>query len=339
MVVNPSDSPDPTDPPGSVDAARYLASIIQNVPAADGYRYDEKDSAGNPMDTLKIIPRPGGGYLGIYHSPTARGFVVRLATSIDLIHWDFQTDLSTYASQPTIAQLSDGSFLTIWEANNPPGQPFKTWLQFRHYAALEDLLTAKSDLVFNAPHTLTPPDSGAEGTPNLYSADLSPDLAHSHIQVGFHYFKNFDVDRQARGTLDNFKNWTTQVDTRANQAVETYHVLGNIGGRDTFSFQGIDFDLLEGQFIKSDFGSWRSFLYNIETGTAEQLDIHTQKGSTAFANPKITFLPVPSGKPAVAVTLYLPTEGAASGEAGELVYYSYLATTSPTQRQLPRSAP
>ena len=43
-------------------------------------------------------------------------------------------------------------------------------------------------------------------------------------------------------------------------------------------------------------------------------------GSTAFANPTATMLRDPVGRDALLVTLFLPTEGAAPGEAGSLLY-------------------
>jgi hypothetical protein len=46
----------------------------------------------------------------------------------------------------------------------------------------------------------------------------------------------------------------------------------------------------------------------------------THGGSTAFANPTATMLHDPAGRDAVMVTLFLPMEGAAPGEAGSLLY-------------------
>ena len=45
--------------------------------ATTGHRYAVTDSAGNTMDTVKIITNPAGGYLGVYHT----GSRVNLATS------------------------------------------------------------------------------------------------------------------------------------------------------------------------------------------------------------------------------------------------------------------
>jgi photosystem II stability/assembly factor-like uncharacterized protein len=46
----------------------------------------------------------------------------------------------------------------------------------------------------------------------------------------------------------------------------------------------------------------------------------THGGSTAFANPTATMLRDPEGRDALMVTLFVPMEGAAPGEAGSLLY-------------------
>ena len=48
-----------------------LTSIIGTVTAATGYRYGVRDSVGNPMDTMKVIDSPDGGYLRIFHTGDA----------------------------------------------------------------------------------------------------------------------------------------------------------------------------------------------------------------------------------------------------------------------------
>jgi len=45
-----------------------LAALLGDVRAATAFRYDARDSAGNRMDTAKVIPGPAGGYLAVYHS-------------------------------------------------------------------------------------------------------------------------------------------------------------------------------------------------------------------------------------------------------------------------------
>jgi len=85
--------------------------MIEDVTSATAYRYGAHDDQGSTLDALKVIPSPGGGYLGVYHTLSAGVFVTKLAVSSDLLHWTHVVDLEPHASQPTIAALSDGGFL------------------------------------------------------------------------------------------------------------------------------------------------------------------------------------------------------------------------------------
>ena len=87
----------------------------------------------------------------------------------------------------------------------------------------------------------------------------------------------------------------------------------------------------EVQYSKGDFGSWRVYLQTWQTGSITYLPITTHGGSTAFANPSVTAIRAPSGRPAVAVSPVLPSEGAAAGEGGPLIYYrEYAVLAEPT---------
>jgi hypothetical protein len=56
------------------------------------------------------------------------------------------------------------------------------------------------------------------------------------------------------------------------------------------------------------------------------LNIKTHKGSTSFGNPTFTFLKSPNGKDCIVVTYFLFSEGAKSGEAGQLIFYKEFET-------------
>jgi hypothetical protein len=87
-------------------------------------------------------------------------------------------------------------------------------------------------------------------------------------------------------------------------------------------FAGITCSLFEIQYTKSGFGSWRVHMRDGGSGEVSYLPIITHSGSTAIANPTLTTITAPSGRNAVVATTFIPTEGAAPGEAGELIYYS-----------------
>ena len=300
--------------------ARWLRSTIENVAGATAARYATRDDLGQPMATLKIIASPGGGYLGVYHTITGSKAEVRIATSADLLHWRQRAILDPRASQPTIAALSDGGFLVALEAQADPAADRRgRWLRFRYYPTLASLLAGATQRSFDAPRRLATTPGGAEGTPNIYQATLSPDLARSTIQVGFHYLKDGRVDRQARGALNGFSRWVARPEPGLDASLERLGAAANIGDRDHLSYRGAGLTVVEGRAAPT--RPWRVYLYDPARRTAQVLDIKTGKGSGAFANPTVTQLRGPSGAPAVVVTLFLPDSAAAAGEAGELVYY------------------
>jgi hypothetical protein len=200
-------------PPPATSAApgQGLRSMIEHVAGATAARYGTRDDHGRAMATLKIIASPGGGYVGVYHTIAGARAEVRVATSDDLLHWRARAVLDPRASQPTIAALSDGGFLVAVEAHADPGGGRRgRWLRFRYYPSLAGLLAGATRRSFDAPRRLATTPGGAEGTPNIYQASLSPDLDRSTIQVGFHWFKDGKVDRQARGTLNGFSRWVAR---------------------------------------------------------------------------------------------------------------------------------
>ncbi|GAA1706396.1 hypothetical protein GCM10009745_62840 [Kribbella yunnanensis] len=304
------------------DPARAeLRAIVENVSGATGKRYNTKDDAGHVMDTVKIIQDSTGGYLAVSHHLGSDGhFRVNLATSTDLLNWHWVRELAGSntgpASQPTIAQASNGGFVLAWEQEQAGGG--NNHLAFRYFANRADLLAGKVNRSFDAPRRLS---TCAEGTPNIYSVTLSPDIDHSTIDLGGHYWWNCDRDRQQRGTLKNFNSWSTAAQPNFDNALLHWGVGGNIGDRDQTTFRGYTFGLIEGQYTKGDFGSWRTFVYDYQTGNADRTTIRTNGGSTAFANPTITALKAPNGQNAFVITLFIPSEGAAAGESGQLIYY------------------
>jgi hypothetical protein len=294
-------------PPSDTSRVK-LHALIDSVQLADYYSYDTKDNLNQSMDCAKIISNPNGGFIAVYHHYVNSEPNVFLATSADFTSWTIQATIATNASQPTIAEASDGGYIMAWE------QEPNNHLKFAKFNDISTLLAGTSALTYDAPRTLS---TCAEGTPNIYEASTSL------IRVGLHYYQNCNYDRQAYGELVNFNSWSASpVDTFDN-ALLYWGVQGNIGDRDAAVFDGYDFGLIEGQFVNQDFGSWRSFIYDYQTGNAEQLQIVTHGGSTAFANPTFTFLEI-DGLDAVVVTLFVPSEGAANGEAGELIYYRFL---------------
>jgi hypothetical protein len=304
---------------GAPQSITSLRKVIENVAGADGKRYNARDDTGRVMDTAKIIQDSSGAYLAVYHSLNqAEGrFHVSVATSTDLLNWTFRYDFGPGTHQPTIHALADGAngYVVAWE------QDPDNHLSFSYFRDQADLLSGKVARSFDAPQTLS---DCAEGTPNIYSVQLNSGINKSVIDVGAHYFWNCDRDRQQRGTLTDFKSWTAAPQPQVDAPILAAGVQGNIGDRDDFTYARRDYLLIEGQFVKGDFGTWRTFLYDVRAGTADQLAITTDGGSTAFANPSITLLRLPDGRAGFVAGLFLPSEGAAPGESGQLIYYAAL---------------
>jgi len=296
-------------------AMTRLAGLLGDVRAASAFRYDAHDSAGNRMDTAKVIPSPTGGYLAVYHD----GEVCHLAVSTDLMEWTHRAVVDEPATQPTIAATGDGGLLTAAEFNDGHGGR----LRIRHWTSLDALLAGRPAREFLAPRTLS---ACNEGTPSIRRVSLDADLDSSWIELGFHYHRDCRVDRQALGTLAGFRAWSAARHPELDAAIERAaaavgeQVRGNIGDRDHLRYLGRDYDFVEAQGRRGDFASWRVYLYDRAAATAERLEVMTHGGSTAFANPTATMLGDPEGRDALMVTLFVPMEGAAPGEAGSLLY-------------------
>jgi hypothetical protein len=328
----------PVQPAQAAGSSSELVTLLQDVTRADGSRYHSLDDQQVGMDTLKIIPNPQGGYLGIYHHLIGTSFQVRLATSSDLLTWHYRTTLVTAASQPTIASLPEGGFVVGYEKK---GQGTAcggsgSCLAFHHYANMDALLAGMYDQAIVLHRTLSRCN---EGTPTIYAATLNPDITHSIITIGFHYYRQCKVDREALGTLTNFATWNVRVDATVNALfTQLGTIQGNVGDRDAFFYQGKPYSLIEAQSTKKDFGSWRPYLFDRTLHSLTLLTLHTQGGSTAFGNPTSTDLILPNGQQGFVSTEYLFSEGAARGEGGELIYYKAYPRQSPPDTIPPRGS-
>jgi hypothetical protein len=296
------------DPPPTIDEARAeLRGYIEDVTQATARRYAVVDDRGREMDTVKIIAVPeSGGFVGLYHSyrEDTGTFAVHLATSEDLMDWTWRRQLGDNASMPTIKPASDGGYVVAWE-QEPPNH-----LRLMYYASWNDLLVGAASKTFDAPLRLS---SCAEGTPNLYAASSTA------VDVGFHFYRDCQFDREARGTTD-WHSWTASARPTLDAALEARGVMGGIGDRDVIRFRGFDLTLIEGQLVNEDPRTWRVFLYDDQTGNAQPLHFRTPGGSIAFANPTIADIEI-GGRKAILVTLFIHDKGARGSEAGELIYY------------------
>jgi hypothetical protein len=239
-------------------------------------------------------------------------FHVALGASGDLMTWRFVRDLGRGASQPTIYCVPGDGYVVAWE------QEPRNHIAVRYYVDRDALFAGRATRSFDARRSLS---RCAEGTPTIHSVHPAPDMRDWVVGIGGHYWWDCDRDRQMSATLTGFRTWRAEVRPDLDAPLLAHGVGGNIGGRDPIRFLGHDFRVVEGQFAKGDFGSWRAFLCEEGAARAEQLEIRTDGGSSAFANPHVTAVDGPEGRRAVVVSMFVPKERAAPGEGGPLLYY------------------
>jgi hypothetical protein len=330
-----------------------LANIVENLDRTTAHRYGARDDRGAPLEGLKVV-QVGDRYVGIYHSPGGGRFNVHVATSKDLIAWTRRVTLDEDASQPTISVQPGGSLVVAYEKTTlldlipRPALPDglagpldildgplnRIRIRFRFYRSLDALLDNQFSRQFTAKRLLSPT---AEGTPSITKAILRRGLiSRSRIEVGMHYFADIDgdgkpdLDRLATGVLTNFDTWEArpqpQLDADLLKA-RSFHKgfsgppRGSLGDRDQVIFDGVRLELQEAQYVPGDYSSWRLFLIDPRYRVPRPLEIETGGDSRSFGNPTVTALTAPSGRPAILVTMYVFSEGAANGEAGPLIFY------------------
>ncbi len=295
--------------PASPATARF-AELAGDVRQADGHAYDVRDHTGRTMDTAEITQTPDGTYLAVYHSTLPDGrFHAAVATSTDLRTWTRRHDFGPGTSQASLVPNGRGGYVLAYE-KDPDNH-----IAVRGYPDLDALLTGEADRAFDAPRTLS---RCAEGTPDVTAVDGDT------IELTGHYQESCGTDRQLRARLRDFTTWRAEPDDRLDRAVAAWGTAGNIGDRTRVALGGEPIVLIEGQHRRDDFGSWRTYAYDPVTGRADRLTPRTHGGSEALANPSATVLTTPEGRPALLVSLFVPREGAAHGEAGQLVYWREL---------------
>ena len=295
----------------SDNARRKLLSLIGHVREADGHRYASRDHLGNTMNCVKIIKRTGSDdFIGVYHTYINNVPRVNLALSNDLLEWKWLKQLAVHASQPTIAVPTDQpqGYILGWEET--PG----SHLNFAFYATWDDFKDGITHKTYETKRTLS---RCAEGTPNIYG---EPTL--DSIDIGFHFSDDCTLDRQARGTLKNFTLWTDiEKQPNIDDALFRYNLRGSIRDRDALSnFDGYAFTIIEGQFQPRNAGTWRLFLFDSQTGNADQIPIITDARSQTFTNPTMTLTTL-NGQRILLITVLILKEKSGPGETGELIYY------------------
>ncbi len=192
-----------SQPPSDTSRAK-LHAIIDSVNTAEKYVYDAKDNLNQSMDCAKVIENPMGGFLAVYHHYVNGEPRVFLASSNNFSDWIIVDTLAYNASQPDIQEAEEGGYIMAWE------QEPDNHIKVVYYLNLDSLFNASPSLSYDIPRTLS---NCAEGTPNIYYASIS------EVDLGFHYYMNCDVDREARGVLTNFNTWNAFVEDTLNNSI------------------------------------------------------------------------------------------------------------------------
>ncbi|HUA46638.1 MAG TPA: hypothetical protein VMA77_15510 [Solirubrobacteraceae bacterium] len=317
--------------PQADSALAQLQDLIDNVPCATSGQisYDTADNLGGGMDVLDPIADPTGGYLGVYHTafgPYPWQFRISLAQSADLIHWTRIVVLDPLgASMPTLRAVPGTSgFLLAYEKKIPHVGDV---VRLRYYASLSQLETGHFAAQRDLPQTFS---RFNDGTPTILSITWHHALARSVIHIGFHYETEArgarGPDREAIGTLVDFRRWTAHTESPLDAALDRQGLSGSHGDWRQFSFAGDRWRIYEGQTTWDDFGSWRVVLQDTSTGQLYPLTLSSdaQAVSGSVANPVVAVLPAPDGAGQVlVVTLYLFSADPPA-VPGELVYYQTL---------------
>lgn len=305
---------------GPTGGPRFQAvrRTIERVDRADGVRYDAKDDRGRNLEGLKVVATGEGAgrrYVGVAHHASGGTLDVALATSRDLLTWHAGRTLQRDASQATVRRLTDGSYLVAWERHAP-----RNHVALRHYADLDALLRATPDARFDAPLTLAPT---AEGTPDIRTVRLRHGPGDSTVQVGLHYYRDGEVDREALATLEDFAVWRARPRTALDAALDARGLRGNHGDRDTFRVDGRDYEVLEAQRRPGDWASWGTWLRDGATGALAPLRMRFRFGQPSYGNPTASVLPGPDGGTVLFTSAFLFTEVAPRG-AGAVIAYTRL---------------
>lgn len=291
-----------------------LAEKLENIPEAESHQFGLHDSDGRTMDCLEVIqPKKRGDLLGVYHTLKRGTFSVHLAKSPDAEKWAHLVELDAHASQASLHEAEDGSFLMAYEKDAPNS----CWIRLRHYRNQAELIEGTFSQEIDLTRSLAPT---AEGTPSFESVDIpNGDLSKSTIKLRFHFFKDVRVDQLASGTLTHFKDWKAEPSHDLNEAFRKLGGLGNLGDRDPFQWQGKTYYVQEIQGKVGDWGSWGIYLCDADGRPLKKLAFKTPKNATAFSNPSVSSFRSLTNDDKLLFSAFIHSRGTKPGEKGQVV--------------------
>ena len=108
-------------------------------------------------------------------------------------------------------------------------------------------------------------------------------------------------------SMDNGKTWSNSRDTTMNNTITNAGGTGKIGDREVFKVGSTVYEVVEAQIGPAGnyYDTWRLFLVNKTTSTAQQLNPLLAGGAKSLGNPTLTFVTLPNGKPALVFTYFI----------------------------------
>eukprot|EP00605_Chrysophyceae_sp_TOSAG23-4_P001391 GSChrysophyteH1.ASY1.ANO1.1511.1 assembled CDS len=325
-----------------------VVDLLSDVTTSLAHTYSLSDDSGEQMACVHVLQASqedvwGAKYFSLYHAYVGKEYEVRLASSNDLMTWQYRRTLLSNADMPFISRVDGSDWLLVtheqWMSKN---SQIPSQLGFKLYYNESQLLEGEHFNSFVAPLTV---GEVIEGTPSIYSTSFveRDGLYMVDADIGFHYNNDDGIDQVASAKLNSFGPATVKPFISESNAQKNYDNLfikngavGNIGQRQAGMLQGQHINVQEaniGSMPPTIWEDWRIWVYNysngegsIPTGDSNEvtmLNIKTHGGSTAFGNPSWTILNC-NGRDCLFVSYFLFSEGAADGEAGVCVFVKEL---------------
>jgi hypothetical protein len=295
------------------EIAAILNETAPTPPYLVAYRLETRDVYGNKMSAapLKVIPTddPDHPYLGVFHHPiNSTQFATYLAYSTNLSVWYTLGEIYQPAAQPDMRILPDDSVLYAEEYEGP--NRINVRVQYYGNTNVSGLQALIANPAVPPTNAITLPGTHlatADGTPDFGRVAYNGAGTNSTIEINYHYFYLGRRDLDGVGTLTNFTNWSGSPDTATNYLVTMAGGTGKIGDREVFEVGSQVYEVVEVQIGRpnNDYGSWRLFLINKTAGTIQKLSPVLAGGAQSLGNPKVSFVTLPSGVPALVFTCYI----------------------------------
>jgi hypothetical protein len=326
-----------------------MIDILEHPDTADHAAYAATDSMGNAMQSPSLVELSGVGYRYglVYHTPypvsSGYRYQVNLAGSDDLVEWTFIRTIVDNGDMPKVARVSGANWIILaheqWLGPGPDSSAPCT-VAFQLFYTDADFVNGAIRATYSMPRY---GDSDLNGTPSFYDAHLVLDSDYYSVdgQYGFHHWSGTrDVNGVTTITrmFDPRPGHTTPDPSTAdlyNNAFVAQGVTGNVGQRDTIVAPFGRYNVQEGNVGTpgASWDKWRLWLYRYNettayptgAGTVRQLLPVTTNGSVSFGNPSMRIVSAPDGPGQVMwVSYFLFSEGAGSGEAGSLIYWTQI---------------